>query len=216
MNNARAAFVGVFGSLIALVGMEHGTGEFLQGRTRPRSMVIRSWPDSGFFRILDGEPAFTVIPDMRLAGIATLLVCLALLVYVWRFRRSMRVGLGILALSGLLFLTGGGFGPPFLGLILGLAVSVPAARARETLPAWRVRLRKTLAETWPLPLAGCVVSFLVLMPGLPLLDHLGGIYDPALVVAAFLSAMTFLAWTIASVRARDAGCGARSPLKEVG
>lgn len=205
MKTARSTFIGVFGSLIALVGMEHGTGELLQGGTRPESRVIRSWPDSEFFRILDGEPAFTLLPDLRLAGIATILVSLALLGSVWLFRRSRRIGLGILGLSGLLFLSGGGFGPPFLGLILGLSVSAP--RAGGELPAWRVRLRKALAETWPLPLAGCVGSFLVLMPGLPLLDHLRGVDDPALVVAAFLSAMTFLAWTIASMRARDAVIG---------
>ncbi len=207
MKTARSTFIGVFGSLIALVGMEHGTGELLQGRTRPESRVIRSWPDSEFFRILDGEPAFTLLPDLRLAGIATILVCLALLGSVRLFRRSRRIGLGILGLSGLLFLTGGGFGPPFLGLILGLSVSVPAAQAGGELPAWRVRLRKALAETWPLPLAGCVGSFLVLMPGLPLLDHQWGVDDPALVAAAFLSAMAFLAWTIASMRARDAVIG---------
>lgn len=52
-----------------------------------------------------------------------------------------------------------------------------------------------------------VFGSLVLMPGLPLLDHLRGVDDPAPVVAAFLSAMAFLAWTIASMRARDAVIG---------
>ncbi len=210
MKKGQQTFIRVFGTLIALVGIEHGTGELLQGPIRPESRVIHSWPESGFFRALDGEPAFTLLPDLLSAGMATYLVSFAILAVIWLLPSHKRIGLMLIGLSALLFSVGGGFGPPLLGVILGLSVSF-SSRRHKMQALKPSRFKAFLAGLWPVSLTACVAAFLVLMPGLPLLDTFLGIVNPTLVAAAFFTAMAFLAITIMSVHAEGTELEVPSP-----
>lgn len=75
---ATHTVVGVFGVLAALAGVEHGVGEIAEGPVRPEGMVIRSWPEHPAFDVLDGEPAMTLVPDLLVSGVVTVLVSVAL------------------------------------------------------------------------------------------------------------------------------------------
>ena len=64
--------------MAAFAGLEHGVGELTQPNTDPGSLLIESWPHVAAFESLGGEPAVTLIPDLRVAGVVTVLSSLAL------------------------------------------------------------------------------------------------------------------------------------------
>jgi hypothetical protein len=66
------------GLLAAFAGLEHGIGELTSGDVASDSLVIESWPHVAAFDVLDGEPAMTLIPDLRVAGAVTVLVSLVI------------------------------------------------------------------------------------------------------------------------------------------
>lgn len=205
MRSATRAVTSVFGVFAALAGLEHGVGEVLQGNMRPDGLMIQSWPDSPFFRIENGEPAMTVVPNLFASGVLTMLVSLVFLVWAARFTHRRHGGLVLVGLSIVLLLVGGGFGPPLLGIIVGLT----ATRINAPLTWWRERFapstRRLLAASWPWAFAGSMGAWLGLVPGLPILSYTFGVEDSALVVVLFFSALGLLALTIVSGLARDAG-----------
>ena len=58
--------------------VEHGVGELMQPSTVAGSVLIESWPDVAAFERLSGEPAITLILDLRVSGEVTILSSLAL------------------------------------------------------------------------------------------------------------------------------------------
>lgn len=202
MNHASRTVTAVFGGLAALAAFEHGVGELQQGSVRPEGVMFPSWPTSPFFRILGGEPAMSLVPNMLVTGILTCLVALALFAVVLRFADHRHAGLTIVAISVALLLVGGGFGPPVLGVIVGLA----ATRAHSP-HRWAVRaprLRAALASAWPWAIGGGIAAWLLLVPGIPLLSLGLGVESAALVGIAFIGSMSLLALSIVTGYARDA------------
>lgn len=203
MHSATRAVTSAFGVLAALAGAEHGVGEILQGNVRAAGLMIQSWPGSPFFRIEAGEPAMTIVPNLLASGVLTILVSLVFLVWALGFAHRKHGGLALVGLSIVLLLVGGGFGPPLLGIIVGLT----ATRIGAPLTWLRTRLaptiRRALSVSWPWAFAVCMGAWLMLVPGLPILNYTLGVEDPALVVALFFSAMGLLALTIVSGLARD-------------
>ncbi len=204
MRAATRRVTAVFGAFAAFAGAEHGLGEVLQGNVRPPGIVFQSWPGAPFFRIESGEPAMSLVPNLLASGILTLLVSAVFLVWAVRFADRRHSGLVLLGLSVLLLLVGGGFGPPLLGVIVGLT----ATRITAPTGRWHARLttrtRRALAASWPWLLAACLASWLMLVPGLPLIDYTIGVPDPMLVAWFFFAAMGLLAATILTGSARDA------------
>lgn len=211
---AMRIVVGVFGLLAALAAMEHGLGEILQGPVAPDGLVIRSWPDHAAFGALGGEPAMTVIPNLLVSGVLTMGV--AAVVAVWAVAGvQRRHGSWVLiGLSLVLLTVGGGFGPPLLGVILGLgAVGLvdPAPRPG--------RSTRVMARMWPWALGTGVAGYLGLVPG-TLLLHTGWGPPPmalvyGLMVTAFGGVFVALAGARASSRL-DASARARTPRRRSG
>lgn len=205
MRSATRAVTSAFGALAALVGAEHGVGEILQGNVRPAGLMIQSWPDSPFFRIEAGEPAMTIVPNLLASGVLTILVSLVFLVWAVGLAHHRHGGLVLIGLSIVLLLVGGGFGPPLLGMMVGLT----ATRIGAPLTWWRAHLepgiRRLLAAFWPWAFAACMGAWLMLVPGLPILSYTLGVKDPALVVVLTFSAFGLLALAVVSGLARDAG-----------
>ncbi|WP_367343356.1 hypothetical protein [Propionibacterium sp.] len=202
MKNASRIVTMLFGVLAALAGLEHGIGEALQGNVRPGGLMILSWPDSSFFAILGGEPAMTVVPNLLVSGILTILMSLVLLTWVVAFVHRRHGGWVLLAICAVLLLVGGGFGPPALGVIVGLA----ALRIHSS-HAWAARaprLRRLLASTWPWMLGCGVVAWLLLMPGMSLLAVSLGVDSAWLVTTTILCAFGTLLLSIFTGFARDA------------
>ena len=63
MRKATRVMISTFGALVGLIGIEHGSGEVLQGNLAPSGIMILSWPESAFFHVLGGEPALTILPN---------------------------------------------------------------------------------------------------------------------------------------------------------
>ena len=187
--------------MTALAGAEHGVGELAQPDTAHASLFIESWPHVVAFEPLGGEPAMTLIPDLRVAGIATIVFSLALAWCVVRVQESPRDGWVLLGLSVALLLVGGGFGPPLIGLLLGYAV----LRSAHTLPPARPpgAARRALGRRWR-PLLGLTVAgFLAMFPGLVLLrwaTTIDGSWIPAILSPA---AFAGLVLTLVAARAHD-------------
>ncbi|UEL27146.1 hypothetical protein [Pseudarthrobacter sp. L1SW] len=181
---ALRTVVGVFGLLAALAGMEHGIGEILQGPVAPGGPVFRSWPGNEAFGILDGEPAFTVLSDLLASGVATVVAAGVFAAWAVAGIHGRQGPLVLIGLSLLLFAVGGGFGPPLLGIILGIGVSRLEAPSRPPGPGTRA-----MAKAWPWALGAGVAGYLGLVPGTLVMHAMWGT-PPASVVYA-LMAMAF-------------------------
>lgn len=177
MMNATRVTVSTFGAVAGLAGIEHGIGEVLQGNVAPEGVMILSWPDSEVFDILSGEPAMTIVPNLLVTGILAILVSLVFLVWAITFAQREHGGLVLILLSVGMLLAGGGFGPPILGVIVGVA----ATRINTPLRSWRTHLsygaQRLLARLWPWSCVAGVIAWLLLLPGTILLDLFFGASD---------------------------------------
>ena len=192
MRSATRVVASTFGVIVGLAGLEHGVGEILQGNVAPPGLMFESWPHSGLLRIMAGEPAMSVFPSLLLSGILTVLVSLATIVWSAAFLGS-RHGAFVLMLSSvLLLLTGGGFAPPLMGLIVGVA----ATQIRNPLRRWRASRQRTrpplLARLWRYLLVVSVVGYLALLPGIPVMSQFIQIEDPAIVAYLALFSLSTL------------------------
>lgn len=195
---ASRTVIATFGAIVSFAGIEHGVGEILQGAVAPSGLVIESWPDTAAFEILAGEPALTVIPNLLVAGIASILVALLLGAWSVAFVGRLHGGLVLIGLSVLLLLVGGGMAPPLMGVILGVA----ATRIGASLARPPSGVARTLAPLWPWGLGIGVISYLALVPGMVLASALFRAEDKGLVIA--LSGTAFLSLVVALVAARAA------------
>jgi hypothetical protein len=209
VNHTTKLTVSVFGAVVALAALEHGVGAVLQGNVAPEGIVFESWAGSELFRILAGEPAMTLIPNLLISGILTIL--LALLFFAWAtiFARRKRSGLVLIGLSLLLLLVGGGFGPPLVGLIVASA----ATRIHAPLTWWRRHLSagglRILGTLWPWFLGCGLCAWLFLIPGVILLDAWIDLNEGLLFVPVItFAALALLLLSFVAAFARDLASGA--------
>ena len=146
----------------------------------------------------------TLVPNLLVSGILSVLLALIFLAWATLFVQQKHAGLVLLLLSIILLLVGGGFGPPLLGIIVGLI----ATRIHMPLTWWRahlpVGLQRMLARLWPWSYSLCLISWLYLFPGTNLHDYVFEINNPELVVSVtILSAFGSLLLTILTGIAHD-------------
>lgn len=196
---ATRSAVSAFGVLAALAGIEHGTGEILQGPVAPPSPVFESWPDAAAFAVLSGEPAMTLIPNLAVAGAVTILVAVLLAVWAVWFVSLPRGGGVLIGLSLLLLLVGGGFGPPLIGLLVGIA-TLRAERGQSQRPG---RMAAWLAPAWRWLVAVAVVGYLSLVPGVVVASAVFGFDNPAVVAGLGLGSFAALVLSLVAARAHD-------------
>lgn len=194
---AMRTVVGVFGLLAALAGMEHGLGEILQGPVAPEGVVIRSWPGHEAFEIVGGEPAMTLIPNLLVSGVLTVVVSTVLAVWAVTGVQRRHGSLVLVGISLLLLAVGGGFGPPLLGVILGIGASGPGVPPRKPGAITRV-----MARIWPWALGAGVTGYLGLVPGTLALHAVWGSPPDALVYGLIAMAFSGVLLALAGARAR--------------
>lgn len=198
MKNPIRMTVSTFGAVMALAGIEHGAGEILQGNSAPAGLMFPSWPKSAFFQNLGGEPAMSLIPDLLLTGILTVLVSSVLLVWVVWFVGRRRGGLVTILLSAAMLLVGGGIFPPLLAMLLG----VLALRIHSPLLWWRRHLSPgilhLLAAAWPWLYAVCILAWLCLSPGIGLLGIYFGLDSLELILVVISLVLVSLLLTVIS------------------
>jgi len=200
MKSATRVFASSFGAFMALGGIEHGIGEMAQGNVAPGGIMIQSWPESEFFRSLSGEPAMTVIPNLLVSGILTVLVSLALLVWCIRFLERKNGGWVMILLSIAMLLVGGGIFPPIFGMLMGALATRIYAPVSPSTAQRPSSLRRFLAAIWPYSFPACMVAWLCVLPGVPMLEYFWGVDDlNAILVIMALALGSFLLTTFSSL-----------------
>ena len=111
---AAKAIAVVSGILCGIAGMEHGFFEMLQGNTAPADFRIDAIGPAVKFWEHGSEPAYTLIPNFLITGIAAM--CVGLMLAIWSiFFLEKKPGLIVFLLLGIvLFMVGGGVAPFFI------------------------------------------------------------------------------------------------------
>ena len=200
----------LFGILAGVGGLVHGIGEVLQGNVRPEGIIVNSWTVGPIATNMGGEPGMTIVPSLLVTGILTVLVSLAIVVWSAAFMRDRTAGRILLLLSVIMLLVGGGFGPPIIGILAGVA----GTGIGRPSPWWRSRLSRgvwgSLAALWPWIFAIAVANGLFLVIGSLVLVYLFDLNMPDLFVVSFFFAVVSLSLTLVVGRGYDVQ-GTRCP-----
>jgi cation transport ATPase len=211
MKKASRISISAFGVITAFAGIEHGIGEILQGNHAPAGVIIESWPGSPFFRMLAGEPAMTIIPNLLATGILTILTTLFFLLWSTLWNHKKIAGWMMILSAIAMLLSGAGMSPPILVIILSVATIIMNTPSRSKRPYQPSRFQQLRAKLWPGSLIISLATWLLVIPGLPLLDYYGNVNNPTLVVVLVLFALGTLLLTLIFARSRDAKSSFSTP-----
>jgi len=130
----------------AIIGLIHGIGEILQAGSKSNSYLINAIDVADPDKIWHaGLPAFSLIPDFLITGIITVLISIAILVFANLLIESDYLKFLPLFFI-LLFLFGGGFVPPFIGIISSTYYVIKRkSKMNIKQPTF---LRKLIAKSW--------------------------------------------------------------------
>ena len=168
----------------AIVGLIHGIGEILQAGNNF---------NSNFFNALDvadpnevwhaGLPAFSLIPNFLISGIITVLIGVVIVIFANFLINSKYFKFSPL-LFIMLFLFGGGFVPPFIGIVSSTYYFIKnRSNTNSKQPSL---LRKLIAKSWIY-----LISFLILW--LPTSWIIGSVFP---VFRLQISSVTFILFDI--------------------
>jgi hypothetical protein len=147
MRKATKTVATWLGVVAGIAGLEHGYFEFLQGNTPTTGLAFLSWgppcvPEEIWHAC---EPAMSIIPNFLITGIMAMLLSLALMVWAIWFVQRRHGGWVQALLSILLLLFGGGFFPPLIAFVGGLA----GTQINRPLSGPPSRLTRFVARLWP-------------------------------------------------------------------
>jgi hypothetical protein len=194
-----ATVIGVFFGLFS--GVNHGLFEVLQGNTPTDGLVINAIGEAQRFWLEGTEPAFTILPNFMITGIASMIVGLAIIIWsLWflpgKYGRTVFLGLFILS-----FLVGGGIGQ--------VAFFIPAwafaTRMNKPLTWWKKVLPRStwtfLSGLWIVTLVLATISILIGLE-MAIFGFFPGLTDPEAIqdtalrfvlTSAILYVVTFIA-----------------------
>ena len=193
----------VFGILAGLGGLTHGIGEVLQGNARPDGIIINSWTQGPIATNMGGEPGMTIVPNLLVTGILTILVSLSVIVCA-AFVRNKKGGRLLLLLSVFMLLVGGGFGPPIIGILAGLAGTAIGKPSAWWIERRSVAARRLLGTVWPWIFGLAVINGVFLVIGSLILVYFFDLNNPDLFTNSFFFSILSLLLTITIGRAYDA------------
>lgn len=153
INRAVRAVAATLGIVFGIGGFAHGFFEALQGYVPTGGLFIHAIGEANRMWLYGNEPAFTLIPNFLITGIAAMAVGVAIIVWCAGFLHKKHGPLVFLLLFILSFLVGGGIAQ-VLFFLIGWAF---ATRINKPLNGWRKvlpeRALKGLAKGWLLLLA---------------------------------------------------------------
>jgi hypothetical protein len=203
MRKATRIMISTMGAFVGLMGIEHGIGEVLQGRTAPDGVFILSWPESEFFRILSGEPALTILPDLFLTGILAILFSLLYLLVSTLYVQNRKGSLVLIILAVGMLLFGGGIFPPLFGILIAAAATRVHAPLEDLHKYLSPRLARVLGKLWPCSLVACLLAWLFMFPGIPLLNYFFGFDNELFIFGLLFCMIGFLFTSFIAALARD-------------
>ena len=192
----------LFGILAGLGGLTHGVGEVLQGNVKPDGIFVNSWTQGPIATNMGGEPGITIIPNVLISGILTILISLTIIVWAI-FGRDKHYGRTLLLLSIGLLLVGGGVGPPLIGMLAGVAgmgFEKPSTWWHQHLPE---SIRHFLALLWPWVFGVAAVNGVFLVIGSVVLVYFFDLNKPFLFLNSFYFSILSLLLTVFTGRAYD-------------
>jgi hypothetical protein len=212
--SAAKVTASIFGVLSGLGGITHGVGEVLQGNVAPDGIIINSWTQGPIATNMGGEPGMTIVPNLLGTGVLTIIVSLAAIIWSVAFVQRKHGGLILILLSIAMLLVGGGFGPPIIGILAGVAglgINAPYTWWRTHLP---VNTRRVLARLWPWVFGICMLNGVFLVIGSVVLVYLFGVNNPDLFTNSFFFVVLSLPLTILIGVAYDIQNGERGVVQE--
>jgi hypothetical protein len=206
--SAARIMASTFGSLSGLGGITHGIGEMLQGNVTPSGIVMNSWTQGPIATNMGGEPAMTIVPNLLVTGLLTIIFSLATIVWSVMFVQRKHGGLVLILLSVAMLLVGAGFAPPIMGILAGVAGLGINARSW-----WGTRLpinfQHFLAKSWPWVFGISLINGVFLVVGSIILVYFFGLNNPDLFVYSFLFAIVSVLLSIFTGAAYDVQKGHR-------
>jgi hypothetical protein len=201
--SAARIVASVFGILAGLGGITHGIGEVLQGNVAPGGIWIYSWTQGPIASNMGGEPGITVVPNLLVTGILTIVVSLFVITWAAILVQRKNGGRMLTFLSVIMLLVGGGVGPPIMGILAGVAglgINAPLSWWGKRLP---VNVRRFLARLWPWIFAIGVINGIFLVIGSVILVYFFNLNNPDLFMSSFFFSILFLLLMIFTGRAYD-------------
>jgi len=190
----------VCGGFAGLGGITHGVGEMLQRGRPPGGIVFESWADGRIAQNLGGEPAMSVMPNLFATGALTILVSLAVILWSVAFVEHRHGGRDLAILSVAMLVVGGGFGPPMLGMLAGLAAAGAQASRHQWASVLSGQSGRVLALIWPALFWLCLLNALLLVVGSLVVAGALGLANPDLFVfSLFLVLVTMPLATVAGI-----------------
>jgi hypothetical protein len=171
MNKSNIVLVKTLGIIAGCVGIEHGIGELLQGFDRVYNVFILSWPHSAFFKIMAGEPAFTLFPVFFLAGFFSIIFSLLFVIMILFLLTKKYALPGLLMAIGLMFISGAGFGTT----LLGISACLIATKNQSGLTLWSKipgKINILFSKIWIYSYTLCITGWISLFPGAPVISQI--------------------------------------------
>jgi len=194
--------ISTFGTILGIAGLEHGVGEILQGNINPGTFFILSWPNNVLYEVLAGEPAFTIIPNMRITGITAIIVSLMMIIWSIGFIEKKYGATGIILISLLMFLFGAGFaGPILIGVVLGLAAIRMNSKVQKKQKS--ILFQKFTSRLWIVSYLISLFSWLTLWPGIIIYTYFLGEFPETAFIYFILMSFISLILAVFSGLARD-------------
>jgi hypothetical protein len=198
MRKATRIVAATFGVLAGLAGLEHGYFEFLQGSAHPASWMFPSMGPPCAPEIVWNacEPAMTILPNLQIAGILTVLLGLMIIAWSIGFVQRKFGGVMLILLSFAMLLCGGGFFPPLIG-ITGGAAGIWINKPLKGAPG---KITRFSARLWPWPLVVLVAWLLGQFP-------LGAFYNDflkSIIGFGLLLILVLLPFSVFTAYAHDA------------
>ena len=139
MRKATRTAAITFGLLAGVAGIEHGITEILQGNIHPASLMFPSMgapcaPDIAWHAC---EPAMTLLPNLLIAGIVTVVLCLLTILWSVRFMQKLLAEFWSHVL-----------GTPLIGIVGGIA----GIKINKPLNGHPGKATRFFARLWPWPL----------------------------------------------------------------
>jgi hypothetical protein len=185
------------GVVAGIAGLEHGYFAFIQGNTSIPGLAFPSWgppcvPEEIWHAC---EPAMSIVPNFLITGILAMLLSLALIVWAGWFVQRRHGGWVQMALAVLLLLFGGGFFPPIIAFVGGLA----GTQINRPLSGPPARLTQFAAKLWPWSLVVFVGWTLGQFP----VGHFFNDFLQSIMVVSLLVILTSLPLSVYTAYAHD-------------
>jgi len=188
MNKATRLTVATLGTIFGISGMNHGFFEILQGNVPTGGFFISAIGEARKMWPHGNEPAFTLIPNFLMTGIAAMIVGLAIIIWSLGFVHKKNGPVVFILLFILLLMVGGGVAQllffPWIWLV-STRINKPLVGWRKILP---VKIQKPFGKLWHWSL---IISsaLLVFVLEIGVTGFVPAVNDPDAVLSIMLSCL---------------------------